>query len=141
MELTLTAIVTLGIFIQAVVEVVKKIWKPETKQFSIYEIISICAGILVGIIGEVNLLEGLFTPSNPVSLYALYAVSGVCLGRGGSILHDLWTRIRTFDLTKANENAKLAEQIADIFKNLFGIEEEPVVAEENEEDDVPEKTE
>jgi hypothetical protein len=135
MEITLTSIVALGIFIQAVVEVLKKIWKPDTKQFSVPEIISICAGVLVGIVAEINLLDGLITPTNPVGLYIVYAISGVVLGRGGSILHDLWTRIRSFDLGKANEASKLAEQIADIFKNLFGIEDEPEV-EAKEETDV-----
>ena len=142
MTFDLASLLVLGIFIETVVQAIKPAWNSETKHFAYAEIVSMAVGILVGIVGQVNLLAGLINPDNVVALYLLYAVSGLTLGRGSSFIFDLWEKVRTFDKDKAGQAADIAEKIAEIVKKLFGIEidEEPIVETDNEADD-PEETE
>lgn len=105
MELTLTTIVTLALLIEALIQAAKPIWNSEAKQISVPELLSMSAGILVAIIGQINLFEGLFTVTG-WPRYILYALSGIGLGRGPSFVHDLWQRVRNFDLARATEGAK-----------------------------------
>ncbi len=122
MDLNIMSLIIIGIFLQSIVQVIKPLYDPEAKRFAIPEIISVCAGIIVGIIGEVNLLEGIFAPDSLVALYLLYAISGICLGRGGSLVHDIFNKMRNFNVDKAIQSAEMAEQLANVFKNLFGVE-------------------
>jgi hypothetical protein len=142
MELTITNLLAIGVFLQAVVQTVKPIYDPESKRFSLPEVISVVAGIIVAIIGQINLLEGIFTTDSTIALYILYGVSGIVCGRSASFVHDLFNKMRNFNLDKASEGAEIATKLAEILKALFGIEveKESIIETDNEADD-PEKTE
>lgn len=142
MELTITNLLAIGVFLQAVVQTVKPIYDPESKRFSLPEVISVVAGIIVAIIGQINLLEGIFTTDSTIALYILYGISGIVCGRSASFVHDLFNKMRNFNLDKASEGAEIATKLAEILKALFGIEveKESIIETDNEADD-PEKTE
>lgn len=121
MEIKLSALIAVALFIEALVQVIKPIYNEEAKKFSIPEIISVLSGIIIAVIGEVNLLEGLITTENIVALHILYALSGIALGRSPSFIHDLWTKIKTFDVNKATDAATSASDLATIISNILNI--------------------
>jgi hypothetical protein len=137
MELTITNLLAIGVFLQAVVQTVKPIYDPESKRFSLPEVIAVVAGIIVAIIGQINLLEGIFTTDSTIALYILYGISGIVCGRSASFVHDLFNKMRNFNLDKASEGAEIATKLAEILKALFGIEveKEPIIETDNEADD------
>ena len=106
MEITITSIITITLFLEAVIQAAKPIWNSEAKKLSLPESLSMAIGILVAVLGKINLLEGLITVGAPALLYVLYVLSGIALGRGPSFIHDLWQKIRTFDMGAATEAAK-----------------------------------
>lgn len=120
---TIGALIAVALFIEALVQVVKPLYDKQAKRFVIPEIISVISGIVIAVIGKVNLLEGLIITDNLVGLYIIYALSGVALGRGPSFVHDLWKKIKTFNPEMATEAANFAEHLAKILSNIFVIKE------------------
>lgn len=116
---TISALIAVALFIEALVQVVKPIYNKEAKSFSLPEIISVSAGIIVAVIGKVNLLNGLIMTDNVVCLYILYALSGIALGRGPSFVHDLWSKVKFTNVNGATNAATMAEQLAAILSNIF----------------------
>lgn len=120
---TVSAVIAIALFIEALVQVIKPLYNKQAKRFSVPELISVIAGILVAVIGKVNLLEGLIITDSIVGLYIIYGLSGIALGRGPSFVHDLWKKIKTFNPDTATEAATFAEQLAKILSNIFVIKE------------------
>lgn len=120
---TISAVIAIALFIEALVQVIKPIYNKQAKRFSIPEIISVTAGVIVAVIGKVNLLEGLIITDSIVGLYIIYALSGIALGRGPSFVHDLWKKIKVFNVDSATQAASFAEQLANILSNIFTIKE------------------
>lgn len=120
---TISAVIAIALFIEALVQVIKPLYNKQTKRFSVPELISVIAGIIVAVIGKVNLLEGLIITDSIVGLYIIYGLSGIALGRGPSFVHDLWKKIKTFNPDTATEAATFAEQLAKILSNIFVIKE------------------
>lgn len=119
MEISISALITIALFIEALVQVIKPIYNEEAKKFSIPEIISVAAGILVAVIGKINLLEGLITTDNIVAIYILYGLSGIALGRGPSFVHDLWSKIKIFNIDQATNAATSAANLSTIITNII----------------------
>lgn len=119
MEITISSLIVIALFIEALVQVIKPIYNEEAKKFSVPEIISVAAGILVAVIGKINMLEGLITTDNIVAIYILYGLSGVALGRGPSFVHDLWSKIKIFDIDKATNAATSAANLSTIITNII----------------------
>lgn len=119
MELTITNIIVIALFIEAIIEAVKPIWNKEAKRLSLPELLSMAAGIVVAVLGRVNMLDGLITTETPALLYVLYIFSGVALGRGPSFVHDLRNRIKTFNADTATEAAQNAETLKNIILRIF----------------------
>lgn len=128
---TVSALIAVALFIEALVQVIKPIYNAEAKRFSLPEIISVTAGIIVAVIGKVNLLSGLIFTDNVVGLYILYALSGIALGRGPSFVHDLWNKVKFTNIDGATNAATLAEQLAAILSNIFTTKTEPKESTEN----------
>lgn len=124
MENKLSAAISIALFIEALVQVIKPLYNKEAKKFSIPEIIAVISGIIVAVIGKVNLMEGLITTDNVVALYILYGLSGIALGRSPSFIHDLWTKVKIFDVDKATSAATSALDLATIISNILNISEE-----------------
>lgn len=122
---TLSALIAVALFIEALVQVIKPIYNAEAKRFSLPEIISVTAGIIVAVTGKVNLLSGLIITDNVIGLYILYALSGIALGRGPSFVHDLWNKVKFTNIDGATNAATLAEQLAAILSNIFTVKTEP----------------
>ena len=120
---TVSAVIAIALFIEALVQVIKPLYNKQAKRFSVPELISVIAGIIVAVIGKVNLLEGLIITDSIVGLYIIYGLSGIALGRGPSFVHDLWKKIKTFNPDTATEAATFAEQLAKILSNIFVIKE------------------
>lgn len=120
---TISAVIAIALFIEALVQVIKPLYNKQAKRFSVPELISVIAGIIVAVIGKVNLLEGLIITESIVGLYIIYGLSGIALGRGPSFVHDLWKKIKTFNPDTATEAATFAEQLAKILSNIFVIKE------------------
>lgn len=114
MELTVTNIIVISLFIEAIVQAVKPLWNAESKKLSLPECLSMGVGILVACLGKINLLDGLIVTTVPALLYALYVFSGIALGRGPSFVHDLWSKIKTFGVDNAVEAASNAQTITEI---------------------------
>lgn len=119
MEISISALITIALFIEALVQVIKPLYNEEAKKFSIPEIISVAAGILVAVIGKINLLEGLITTDNIVAIYILYGLSGIALGRGPSFVHDLWSKIKIFNIDQAANAATSAANLSTIITNII----------------------
>lgn len=120
---TVSAVIAIALFIEALVQVIKPLYNKQAKRFSVPELISVIAGIIVAVIGKVNLLEGLIITDSIVGLYIIYGLSGIALGRGPSFVHDLWKKIKVFNVDTATEAATFAEQLAKILSSIFTIKE------------------
>lgn len=119
MEITIANIIVLALFIEALIQAIKPIWNHEAKKLSLPELLSMAAGIIVAVLGRVNMLDGLITTETPALLYVLYVFSGVALGRGPSFVHDLWNRLKTFNADTATEAAQNAETLKNIILRIF----------------------
>ena len=51
-------------------------------------------GIVIAVVAKINFLAGVIDVTQPVLLYILYALTGVALGRGPSVVHDSWVKIK-----------------------------------------------
>lgn len=120
---TISAVIAIALFIEALVQVIKPLYNKQAKRFSVPELISVVAGVIVAVIGKVNLLEGLIITDSIVGLYIIYGLSGIALGRGPSFVHDLWKKIKTFNPDTAKDAATFAEHLAKILSNIFDIKE------------------
>lgn len=114
MELTVTNIIVISLFIEAIVQAVKPLWNAEAKKLSLPECLSMGVGILVAVLGKINLLDGLIVTNVPALIYTLYVFSGIALGRGPSFIHDLWSKIKTFGVDNAVEAAANAQTLKEI---------------------------
>ena len=92
--MTLTNMILIALFIEAVVQELKPLWDKTAGKITIAEIVSMCIGILIAVVAKVNFLAGVVQITQPVLLYAMYVLTGVALGRGPSFVHDLWVKIK-----------------------------------------------
>jgi len=92
--MTLTNMILIALFIEAVVQELKPLWDKTAGKITIAEIVSMCIGILIAVVAKVNFLAGVVEITQPVLLYAMYVLTGVALGRGPSFVHDLWVKIK-----------------------------------------------
>ncbi|HRX58625.1 MAG TPA: hypothetical protein P5075_07610 [Eubacteriales bacterium] len=92
--MTLTNMILIALFIEAIVQQLKPFWDKTAGKITIAEIVSMCIGILIAVVAKVNFLAGVVEITQPVLLYAMYVLTGVALGRGPSFVHDLWVKIR-----------------------------------------------
>ncbi len=83
----------ISVFIEAVVQVIKPMFKSNLK-LAKWDFISIGLGVAIALSMELNLLEGIVEANNEITLFFFRLFSGVALGRGPSFIHDLWRRLR-----------------------------------------------
>jgi len=121
MEITIVNIIVIALFIEAAIQAMKPIWNSEAKKLSVPECISMGAGILVAVLGKINMLDGLFVIEAPALLYVLYVLSGVALGRGPSFVHDLWNKLKTFNIDAATQAAENSATIKEIVLRILSL--------------------
>lgn len=92
--MSLTDLLLIALFIEAIVNVLKPIWDKAAGKITIAEIVSMGIGVVVAVVAQINFLAGVVTITEPVLLYLMYALTGVALGRGPSFVYDLWQKIR-----------------------------------------------
>jgi len=92
--MTLTNLVLIALFVEAIVQQLKPIWDRTAGKITVAEIVSMCLGVLIAVVAKINFLAGVVEISQPVLLYVMYVLTGVALGRGPSFVHDLWVKIR-----------------------------------------------
>ena len=90
----LANLIILALFVEAIVQTMKPIWDKNAGKITVAEIVSMGIGIVIAVVAKINFLAGVMEISEPVLLYALYALTGVALGRGPSFVHDLWNKMR-----------------------------------------------
>lgn len=91
--MTLSEILILSLFIEAMVSAVKPLWSDD--RLSATEIVSMAVGVLLAVVLRINMLDLFFRVNAPGWVdYILYAMTGIGLGRGPSFLYDLWQRVR-----------------------------------------------
>jgi hypothetical protein len=89
-------IIVITMVLEAVVQAIKPLWgSAKLGQLTVTELVSMTLGVIVAIIGKLNLLADMFTPDNTVLLYVFYILTGAAMGRGTSFVHDLWLKLRT----------------------------------------------
>lgn len=125
MEITITNIILIALFIEAIIQAVKPLWNKEAQRLSIAECISMGMGVLVAVLGKINMLGGIITTDAPVLLYALYALSGIAVGRGPSFVHDLWSKLRTFDHDSVAQASEGTTILSGILQRAIGKVEKP----------------
>lgn len=92
--MTLTNLVLIALFVEAIVQQLKPIWDKTAGKITVAEIVSMCLGVLIAVVAKINFLAGVIDITQPVLLYILYVLTGIALGRGPSFVHDLWVKIK-----------------------------------------------
>ncbi len=95
----LANLIILALFVEAIVQTIKPIWDKTAGKITVAEIVSMALGVVIAVVAKINFLAGILDVTQPVLQYALYALTGVALGRGPSFVHDLWGKIKKSGIT------------------------------------------
>jgi hypothetical protein len=89
-------IVLISFLIEALIQVIKPLWgAAKLGELSLTEVISMTLGVIVAVLGKLNLLADFVTPDSIFLLYVFYILTGLAMGRGTSFVHDLWLKLRS----------------------------------------------
>lgn len=89
--LSITELILIALFIEAVIEAIKPIWTGESK-LSVSEYVSMALGVLLAVSCRINMLAYVMEVSveYPVWInYVFYVLTGLAMGRGSNFLYDL----------------------------------------------------
>lgn len=93
---TITELIMIALFIEAVIEAVKPIWTGESK-LSVSEYVSMALGVLLAVSCRINMLAYVMEVSAeyPVWInYVFYVLTGLAMGRGSNFLYDLVAKMK-----------------------------------------------
>lgn len=93
-ELPIGQLLLLALFIETIVNFLKPIWDKTAARITTAEIVSMCLGVLLAVVAKFNMMAGFVPVTSVVLLYILYIMTGVALGRGPSLLYDLWKKLK-----------------------------------------------
>ena len=88
------SLLIISLFIETIVNWIKPIWDKTATKVTTAEIVSMCIGIVIAVFAKINMLASYVTVSEPVLLYLFYILTGIGLGRGPSLLYDLWKKLK-----------------------------------------------
>jgi surface polysaccharide O-acyltransferase-like enzyme len=89
-------IILIAFLIEAFIQAVKPLWgNAKVGELSLTEVISMTFGMIVAVIGRLNLFADFVTPDSVFLLYVFYVITGLAMGRGASFVHDLQLKLRS----------------------------------------------
>lgn len=94
--LTITDLILIALFIEAIVNAIKPMWTGESK-LTVTEYVSMALGILLAVTCKINMLTYVVEITYPFPAwveYIFYALTGVAIGRGTNFLYDLWGKLK-----------------------------------------------
>ena len=92
--MSIVNLILMALFIEAVVEALKPIWKKDEKM-PIAQTVSMAIGIVIAVACHINMVQDFMPADMPVWVeYIWYVLTGVAIGRGPSFVNDLWDKIK-----------------------------------------------
>lgn len=86
----------LALLIEALIQVIKPLWgQMKIGEMSLTEVMSMLIGIVVALVGKLNILADFVQADNVFLLYIFHVITGLAMGRGTSFVHDLWLKLRS----------------------------------------------
>lgn len=91
---SMISLIVLAMFIEAVIQVFKPVWDKTAQPITVPEWISMAVGVVIAVLAQINMLDGLVQVDNIVLTYLFYIFTGIALGRGPNFVHDLWSKLK-----------------------------------------------
>lgn len=92
--MSISNLILLALFIEAIVDALKPIWSKDSG-LSLTQIVSMAIGVLVACVCRFNMVAEFMPPDLPAWInWVWYVMTGIAIGRGPSFLFDLWERIK-----------------------------------------------
>lgn len=89
-------IILFAVLIEAVIQFLKPIWGDKMLgKLTLTELISMVLGIVIAVLAKLNIAEAIAV-TQPALLYIMYVFTGLIMGRGASVVHDLWAKLNTY---------------------------------------------
>lgn len=94
--ITITDLILIALFIEAIVNAIKPIWTGENK-LTASEYVSMAIGILLAVACKIDMLGYVVEIEYPFPVwveYVFYVLTGIAIGRGTNFLYDLWGKLK-----------------------------------------------
>ena len=90
-------IIVLALLVEALVETLKLLWDPVKRNVSWPTVCSLVVGIVIAFATHASIFE-LLSITIVASSWLGYIITGILISRGSSFIHDLWSRINTYNI-------------------------------------------
>jgi hypothetical protein len=92
--MNLISIILIAMLVEAVIQAIKPLWDKTAKPLTVPELISMGIGVVIALVGKINLIGALVITENIILLYIFYILTGIAIGRGPSFIHDVWAKFK-----------------------------------------------
>lgn len=93
--MTITDLMMIALFIEAIVNALKPIWQEGGEKMSASEYVAMGLGVIFAVSCKINMLAYVVNlETNVYVSYFFYVLTGIAIGRGSNFLFDLWDKIK-----------------------------------------------
>jgi hypothetical protein len=88
--MVITLLIVLALIIESVVQVVKRLWKPESRKLAWAEVVAMAVGVGFCCLLQWNLFADYVPVTSAIVWWTCCILTGLASGRGASLLHDIY---------------------------------------------------